>query len=117
MVIVGYYAHGNKQYVAFNENEERPDRFMITDGFHDRPEATRIKKASVYIRQTLWQRTRNLPRAKTPRAAVHIATSLHRHHSRGMMDLCLQETTASYRLYRRAKDETVHIEQKNIQGC
>jgi hypothetical protein len=37
MVIVGYYAHGNKQYVAFNENEERPDRFMITDGFHDRP--------------------------------------------------------------------------------
>ena len=37
MVIVGYYAHGNKHYVAFNENEERPDRFMITDGFHDRP--------------------------------------------------------------------------------
>lgn len=37
MVIVGYYAHGNKQYVTFNENEERPDRFMITDGFHDRP--------------------------------------------------------------------------------
>ena len=36
MVIVGYYAHGNKHYVAFNENEERPDRFMITDGFHDR---------------------------------------------------------------------------------
>lgn len=32
------------------------------------------------------------------------------------IDLCLQETTASYRLYRRAKDETVHIEQKNIQG-
>lgn len=84
---------------------------------NSRPEATRIKKVSVYIRQTLWQRTRNLPRAKTPRAAVHIATSLHRHHSRGMMDLCLQETTASYRLYRRAKDETVHIEQKNIQGC
>lgn len=37
MVIVGYYAHGNKHYVAFNENEERQDRFMITDGFHDRP--------------------------------------------------------------------------------
>lgn len=57
-------------------------------------------------------------RAKTQRAATHevITHSLHRHHSRGMMDLCLQETTASYRLYRRAKDETVHIEQKNIQG-
>lgn len=35
----------------------------------------------------------------------------------GMMDLCLQETTASCRLYRRSKDETVHIEQKDIQGC
>lgn len=37
MQIVGYYIHGNKQYVAFNEDEERPDRFKITDGFHDRP--------------------------------------------------------------------------------
>ena len=36
MVIVGYYAHGNKHYVAFNENEERPDRFMITDGVKKR---------------------------------------------------------------------------------
>lgn len=57
-------------------------------------------------------------RAKTQRAATQevITHSLHRHHSRGKMDLCLQETTASYRLYRRVKDETVHIEQKNIQG-
>lgn len=37
MQIVGYYIHGNKQYVAFNENKECPDRFKITDGFHDRP--------------------------------------------------------------------------------
>lgn len=31
-----------------------------------------------------------------------------------MMDLCLQETTASYRLYRRAKDETVHIDHQQM---
>ena len=31
MVIVGYYAHGNKHYVAFNGDEEHPDRFMTTD--------------------------------------------------------------------------------------
>lgn len=37
MQIVGYCVHGNKQYVAFNEDDERPDRFKITDGFHDRP--------------------------------------------------------------------------------
>lgn len=36
MQIVGYYVHNNKQYVAFNEDEERPDHFKITDGFHDR---------------------------------------------------------------------------------
>lgn len=57
--------------------------------------------------------------SKTQRAVMQeaITHSLHRRHSRGMMDLCLQETTASYRLYRRAKDEAVHIEQKDIQGC
>ena len=68
-----------------------------------RPEVTRIKKASAYIRQTSWQRTRNLPRAKTQRTATQEVTthSLHRHHSREMMDLCPQETTASCRLYRR----------------
>lgn len=37
MQIVGYCVHGNKEYVAFNEDEKRPDRFKITDGFHDRP--------------------------------------------------------------------------------
>lgn len=37
MQIVGYCVHGNKEYVAFNEDDERPDRFKITDGFHDRP--------------------------------------------------------------------------------
>ena len=37
MKIVGYCIHGNKQYVAFNEDEKRPERFKITDGFHDRP--------------------------------------------------------------------------------
>lgn len=58
-------------------------------------------------------------RAKTQRVVTQedITHSLHRNHSRGMMDLYLQETTASYRLYRRVKDEAVHIEQKNIQGC
>lgn len=37
MVIVGYYAHGNKHYVAFKDETDAKDRFMITDGFHDRP--------------------------------------------------------------------------------
>ena len=37
MQIVGYCVHGNKQYVAFNENDARMGRLKITDGFHDRP--------------------------------------------------------------------------------
>lgn len=37
MRIVGYCICGNKQYVAFSENDERPDRFNLTDGFHDKP--------------------------------------------------------------------------------
>ena len=37
MIIVGYYAHGNKHYVAFKDETDAKDRFMITDGFHDRP--------------------------------------------------------------------------------
>lgn len=37
MQIVGYWVHGNKEYVAFSEDNNRPDRFKITDGFHDRP--------------------------------------------------------------------------------
>lgn len=36
MQIVGYCVHGKKQYVAFSEDGEKPDRFKITDGFHDR---------------------------------------------------------------------------------
>lgn len=36
MQIVGYWVHGNKEYVAFSEDNNRPDRFKITDGFHDR---------------------------------------------------------------------------------
>ena len=36
MQIVGYYVHGNKEYVAFNEDEAHQNRFKITDGFHDR---------------------------------------------------------------------------------
>ena len=65
---------------------------------------------------TLLRRTRSSLRVKTQRVVTQeaITRSLHRRHSRGMTDLCLQETTASYRLYRRAKDEAVHIEQKDI---
>lgn len=37
MVIVGYYAHSNKHYVAFKDEADTKGRFMITDGFHDRP--------------------------------------------------------------------------------
>lgn len=36
MRIVGYCVHGNSQYVAFSDNENCPDQFKITDGFHDR---------------------------------------------------------------------------------
>lgn len=84
-----------------------------------KPEAIPIRTVSEYIRPTLLRRTRSSLRVKTQRVVTQeaITHSLYRRHSRGMMDLCLQETTASYRLYRRAKDETVHIEQKNIQGC
>lgn len=34
--IVGYCVRGNKQYVAFNKDKKYPNRFKITDGFHDR---------------------------------------------------------------------------------
>ncbi len=37
MQIVGYCVHGNKQYVAFKDENERQGRFNITNGFHDRP--------------------------------------------------------------------------------
>lgn len=103
-----------------NELKRRIDLFL-----HDftpeeyKPEAIPIRTVSEYIRPTLLRRTRSSLRVKTQRVVTQeaITHSLYRRHSRGMMDLCLQETTASYRLYRRAKDETVHIEQKNIQGC
>ena len=36
MQIVGYCIHGNKQYVAFREDEQNQEHFKITDGFHDR---------------------------------------------------------------------------------
>lgn len=36
MQIVGYCVHGNKQYVAFKDENERQGRFKITDGFHDK---------------------------------------------------------------------------------
>lgn len=46
MVIVGYYAHGNKHYVAFKDETDAKDRFMITDGFHDRPVTGRNQENS-----------------------------------------------------------------------
>ena len=36
MRIVGYCIRGKKQYVVFNEEGERAERYKITDGFHDR---------------------------------------------------------------------------------
>ena len=30
MVIVGYYAHGNKHYVAFKDETDAKDRFRIS---------------------------------------------------------------------------------------
>lgn len=46
MVIVGYYTHGNKHYVAFNGDEEHPDRFMITDYSRHKTMAPTAKIAS-----------------------------------------------------------------------
>lgn len=94
--------------------ERKEDRVRMEK--NKRPAATPTRTVSEYIRPTLLRRTRSLPRAKTQRAATQEAITLsqHRHHSRRMMDLWQPETTASYRLYRRAKDEAVHIEQKDI---
>ena len=36
MKIVGYFIHGNKQYVAFCKDTEKPGCFRFTVGFHDR---------------------------------------------------------------------------------
>lgn len=41
MRIIGYCVHGNKQYVAYREDDKRLDRFKITDGFHDKPVSER----------------------------------------------------------------------------
>lgn len=51
IIIIGYYVHGNKQYVAFNKDNGRSDRFIITDGFHDRPVNERnISKYKGYVK-------------------------------------------------------------------
>lgn len=42
MQIVGYYIHGNKEYVAFREAKSKGG-YKITDGFHDRPVNERNK--------------------------------------------------------------------------
>jgi hypothetical protein len=34
--VIGYMQHGNKFYVAFREADDSPEKFKITDGFHDR---------------------------------------------------------------------------------
>lgn len=111
------------QCVAFGKAAEFAERYLhkgtkivltgrIQTGSYTNKDGQRVYTTDIVAE------AKSLLRAKTQRAATQevITHSLHRHHSRGMMDLCLQETTASYRLYRRAKDETVHIEQKNIQG-
>lgn len=36
MKIIGYCVHGSKQFVAFTENEGEPEKFKVTDGFHDK---------------------------------------------------------------------------------
>lgn len=36
MKVIGYFVHGNKQYVAFTDETGRNGSYKITDGFHDR---------------------------------------------------------------------------------
>ncbi len=43
MKIVGYYIHGNKEYVAFRETKSKKG-YKITDGFHDRSVNERNKE-------------------------------------------------------------------------
>lgn len=51
MQVIGYMQHGNKFYVAFREADDKPDRFKITDGFHDRSVTPRNKeKFKEYVR-------------------------------------------------------------------
>lgn len=111
------------QCVAFGKAAEFAERYLhkgtkivltgrIQTGSYTNKDGQRVYTTDIVVED------QEFAESKTQKAATQevITHSLHRHHSRGMMDLCLQETTASYRLYRRAKDETVHIEQKNIQG-
>lgn len=111
------------QCVAFGKAGEFAERYLhkgtkivltgrIQTGSYTNKEGQRIYTTDIVAED------QEFAESKTQRTATQEVTthSLHRRHSRGMMDLCLQETTASYRLYRRAKDETVHIEQKDIQG-
>ena len=111
------------QCVAFGKAAEFAERYLhkgtkivltgrIQTGSYTNKDGQRVYTTDIVAED------QEFAESKTQRAATQevITHSLHRHHSRGKMDLCLQETTASYRLYRRVKDETVHIEQKNIQG-
>lgn len=50
MRIIGYYIHGNKQYVAFTDDTSRNGSFKITDGFHDRAVTERNKEKFVGYR-------------------------------------------------------------------
>ena len=111
------------QCVAFGKAAEFAERYLhkgtkivltgrIQTGSYTNKDGQRVYTTDIVAEDQEFAESKNAESGN----AGGITHSLHRHHSRGMMDLCLQETTASYRLYRRAKDETVHIEQKNIQG-
>lgn len=50
MKIVGYYIHGNKEYVAFREAKSKKG-YKITDGFHDRSVNERNKEKYAEYKQ------------------------------------------------------------------
>ena len=54
MVIVGYYAHGNKHYVAFKDETDAKDRFMITERNQGKYEGyVKIDKAECNIKKII----------------------------------------------------------------
>lgn len=97
--------------VAFGKAAEFAERYLhkgtkivltgrIQTGSYTNKDGQRVYTTDIVAEL---RRTRSSLRVKTQRVVTQeaITHSLHRRHSRGMMDLCLQETTASYRLYRR----------------
>ena len=67
MKIIGYYRHGNKEYVLFEE----AGKYKLTDGFHDRKVTDRnsgkfagyqrIKKSEINVGRIVGRMRQNRP--------------------------------------------------------